>query len=335
MSTTLPTGWTNFAGGGTLDQCGEVPQDDDDTNNVIPEITIETRNGAGQAIPAELFCEPRQYKVAYRVIYLKALGGVPPFSWITGEGIAEATGPRTAKVSIMAGIEYFKPFWFGYYEVKTDPLIQYCYPENLGDTTHRVYAEASGQIFLIGYDCSGEPIGPISTLAGSPGVPPDFLFPTRNYFKPNVQTLRENLPSGGTFVDVIGNTTDRIATTSFGGDCISVTDTGLDNLLSLDNSGCCADGDGFNPLALLAECKTANKACYNAGIVDVSAPNFSDIFNIPINSQNSPGSAPEEVIYGTPDNRIYVQTPAMMPGHEILITATDYRGRTSLITVTT
>lgn len=328
-------GWSSFQGGGTNEQCGEQPQDDNPGNDEIPPITIETLDSEGNAIAAVLFCEPRAFKVAYRVMYLKALGGIPPFGWTTSEGIIEITGPRTAKVSIMAGLDYFKPVWYGHSEVRTSPLVQVCYPENNGDETHRVSSEAAGQVYLIGYDCSGEPIGPNPSRAGQPGDPPDFT--NANYYLPNTPTLRENLPSGSTFVNVIGNTTDRIATTSFGGSCIGNVDSGVDALWLLQNEACCADANGFNPLALLIECKTAGKACYNEGTVHVAAPDYSEIFNIPISDTNPPGAPLFEVVWGvdTATNFIDVRTERQLPGYEVLVTATDYVGVTVAITVET
>lgn len=337
MSITLPEGWTNFSGGGTVEVCAEVPQDSDQTNNEIPVITLKTLGADGLAIEATLFCEPAtDFNISNKVIFLRAEGGIPPFFWTTGEGTIVATGPRTAKLTIAGGIEFFQPFVQYLYSIHDNPLQQLCDPAfGNSDAAHRILSNSIAQAYVIGYDCAGHPIGPSHLLPGQPFQSPSYQTGGNFY------NLTVGYPS---FFDPfpIGPAVGRNSSVNHSGDCIGAPVSGcipggVSNLWLGEIDCCCADSSGFENLSLSVSCKTANTLCYN-GVVNPSAPNFSEIFNLTILDFNPPGSPQAGIVLGVDHafNFIDVRTPEMLPGHEILVTATEYGdGATALITVTT
>lgn len=150
MAVVLPTGWTNFGGGGADDTlCGE------DQDCLTPPCIPPPPHIDGSR--ADLRCDFDGYS-----LNLTVSGGTPPFLWAALGGTLIVTGTRTASINIAATtdpsdgtfaqrvgrIAYFKLHMFAF-QCKNNTPQQRC-----EDQAPNLYAVESAMVVrLRGYDC--------------------------------------------------------------------------------------------------------------------------------------------------------------------------------------
>mgnify|MGYP003393750612 CR=1 FL=1 len=269
-------------------------------------------------IATDLVCVPRTYLVGNREATITVIGGTPPYVWITDHGSIQSTGVNTAKVTINAGIDYFKPFLI-LGNFSSESLQDLC----LNDFAHPNYtvARALGGAAVIGYDCSGEPLGE-NFWATGPGKLPIYVngaeVAHENAFFIDLQYPGFR-PLGNP--NIAGNLTSTISTNS--GDCVNCSSAGTGvNWIRIAN--CCCPNN-FDPVSYTITAIPAGRIdCFNGGTVHSGAPAYSEILNLP------GATALDQPISAT--QFIDVRRADMLPGGQpVTVTVVDSTGLTALI----
>ncbi len=142
MAVVLPTGWTNFGGGGSDESlCGE------DQDCSTPPCTPPPPTISGSR--PNLSCQLHKYELT-----LTVSGGTPPFIWAAVGGQITVTGVRTATLSIHPDVgftAYFKAYGSFILDHVTGG-IQVCQPEG---PTNPVLTDVVGTVQIRPYDCIG------------------------------------------------------------------------------------------------------------------------------------------------------------------------------------